>query len=113
MFKIEFQSKGMREETLKRVLTDKFPEASISVRKYERPESRRERFNEALGLVSDAKDEIESLRDELQEWMDSIPENLQGGEKYSQLEEGVSNLEEIANNLDSAMGGDVEFPSMF
>ena len=75
--------------------------------------SRRERFESAIGQISEAKTEIETLRDELQEWLDNMPENLQDGQKAEELQEAIDNLEEILNSLEEAESTDVEFPGMF
>jgi hypothetical protein len=90
-------------------------DTDFAIRDVTPPESRANRFAVALGLVGEAKSEIESLRDELQEWYDNLPENFQSGDKGSELEEAVSTLDEIINTLEEAEGrdGDVSFPAMY
>lgn len=89
-----------------------FPDASVTVRSVATAESRSNRFDEAVGLVGDAKSSAEELRDELQNWLDGMPENMQGGDKASQLEEAISSLDEFIDAAENAEGVSVEFPSM-
>ncbi len=114
---ITVNQKGARLDTVEKLvrelLKDKYPEASVSVVRKDPPESRSDRFNEAIGMVSDGKSEIEGLRDELQEWRDGLPENLQGGDKASELDEAISSLDDILSSLEEAEGADVEFPGMY
>ena len=79
-----------------------------------RRKSRKERFQEVVKNIDDARGATEELIDELQNWRDSLPENLQDGEKADQLDEAIGNLENVlANLLDAVEEGEtVEFPRM-
>lgn len=117
MIRIEVSQKGARADTIEKLvraaIATKFPEASIGVSRHEPPESRSDRFAEALSEISDAKSEIESLRDELQDWLDNLPENLQSGTKAEELESAISELEDCISNIETVEDASVEFPSMF
>ncbi len=75
--------------------------------------SRNERFDEVLGLVSQAKSDMEELRDELQNWLDNLPESLQNGTKAESLQEAIDELDNGINSLDEVENVSVSFPSMF
>lgn len=75
--------------------------------------SRRERFEQAMGWVSDAVGVIEELKGELEEWRSNLPENLQNGSKAEELDEAIQTLESIYDNLESASNEDVTFPGAF
>jgi DNA repair exonuclease SbcCD ATPase subunit len=75
--------------------------------------SRRVRFEEVLGKIMEAKEEVEMLRDELQEWLDNLPENLQEGTKADELQEAIDNLEECLGSLEEAEETNVDFPGMY
>lgn len=115
-YTITVSSKGLRETSVNKLvesLKSTFDGASVSVSKYEQPESRADRLSEAEGKVQDAMSEVECLKDELQEWYDNLPENFQQGDKGSQLEYAISNLDSLYSDLENADFGNVEFPSMF
>jgi hypothetical protein len=78
-----------------------------------KPKSRADRFNDALSLVSNAKEQIEELRDELQSWRDGMPENLQSSSKAEELDSALGELEEVIDQLECAEGASVDFPGMF
>ncbi len=114
---ITVDQKGARVETIDKIIEKeirkKYPDAGISVERKETPESRSERFDEALSSVSDAKSEAENLRDELQEWLDNLPENLQSGNKADELQSAIDELEEFISNCEELESASVEFPGMF
>lgn len=116
-WKIEISGKGIRRDQIRKIVDatkEKFGEVvQTSIQDNTPPESRADRFANAMSLVDDAKCEVEALRDELQEWYDNLPENFQQGDKGQQLEEAISNLDEVANNCDSVDTGNIEFPGMF
>lgn len=115
--KVEISKKGLRKDTVNNKLRDfiqkEFPEATVSVSVYERPESRADRFSEAQGMVADAQSEFESLRDELQEWFDNLPEGFQQGDKGSALEEAIQELETALSSCDEIGSCSPEFPGMY
>lgn len=75
--------------------------------------SRATRFDEAIGLVTDAKSQMEELRDELQTWLDNLPENLQSSNKADMLQSAIDELETAINSLEEVEGTTVEFPTMY
>lgn len=75
--------------------------------------SRATRFEDAQTLVSQAKDEFETLRDELQEWYDNLPENFQQGSKGEALQEAIQELENAIEGCGTAEDTVVNFPGMY
>lgn len=113
---ISINAKGLRVAAVEKraeQLRAEFPEASITVSKYEPPESRSDRFAEAKGKVEDAKEEFECLRDELQEWRDNLPEGLSDGDKASELDDAISELDNVISACDDADGYEPSFPGMY
>ncbi len=113
---ITVDQKGARVDAIDKILEEnvrtKYPEASIRVSRYDPPETRPARFDEAMKKVSEAKEECENLKSELEDWQGNIPESLQGSEKMTELEEAVDQLDEVISALESAEGIKVDFPSM-
>ena len=116
VWKITISGKGVRQATVDKLAEtyrEKFGEdVSISVVDASPPESRAERFSDAMSSVSDARSQCEELRDEMQDWYDSIPENLQSGSKAEEVQETIDNLENVIGELEDIEGSDVSFPSM-
>lgn len=114
---ITITGKGVREATVKRlagkIQTELGEGVSVSVSKITVPQSRAERFADALSKTQDAKEEFESLRDELQDWFDNLPEQFQSGDKGSELEEAIQQLEEAISHAEDLDCCDVSFPSMY
>jgi hypothetical protein len=114
---ITVNQKGARvdgiEALIEKHIRAKYPEASISVARHIPPESRADRFDEALSLIEDAKDEAEELRDELQEWRDGLPENLQDGSKADELQCAIDELEQFISMCEDAEGASITFPGMY
>lgn len=71
------------------------PERVSNLPVFSLPDSRADRFQEALSMISDGKSAIEELKDELQTWYDNLPESLQSGEKGETLDNSVSELDDI------------------
>lgn len=74
---------------------------------------RRQRFDDAQGLIGDAKSQVEELRDELQNWLDGLPENLQSSQKADDLQTAIDELESCISSLEEAEGASPDFPGMF
>jgi hypothetical protein len=113
---VTVRQKGIQErgvESLVEKLKDKYPDASISVRKYEPPESRDARYQEAIDKVEEGKQAMEELQGELQEWRDNLPENLQSGNKALELDEAIDALQEAIDEAENAAGHEVTFPGMY
>ena len=114
-WKVTITGKNLRKASVEKLvakLQSEFDGASVTCTDATPPESRADRFANALSLVSDAKSEVESLRDELQEWHDGLPDNLQSGSKADELDSAVSELEDLYSLLEDAEGRDVTFPGM-
>jgi len=116
-WQITISGKGIRKTTVEKIVA-KFKEefgedAGIGVQDATPPESRADRFSNAIGMVSDAKSEIESLKEELEGWYENLPESFQNGDKGEQLQSAMSELDDCISNLDSAEGCGVEFPGMY
>lgn len=116
-WKVTITGKGVRKATVEK-LAEKLKEqfgagAHVSVVDDTPPESRADRFSNALGLVSDARQEAEELKDELEQWKDSLPENLQDGSKAGEIDDAVSALEEFISEAENLEGHDVSFPGMY
>ena len=75
--------------------------------------SRADRFADAQGKASEAKNEIEELRDELRNWLDNLPENLQSGSKADALQSAIDEMETAINGLDEVESASPDFPGMF
>ena len=114
---ITVDQKGARVDTIEKIIEEhirsKYPQATISVVRKNTPETRQARYDEVMGMLSDAHNELEALRDELQEWYDSIPENLQSGGKADEIQEAIDTLENQISSLEDAEGEEVTFPSMY
>jgi len=74
--------------------------------------SRRQRLEDIIGNVEQAKGEVEELQGEIDNWIDSMPENLHGSEKADRLSECLENLQTIMDALQEAIDVEVEFPGM-
>lgn len=118
-WRITVSGKGVRRDTVDKIaakIVEKYggeDKVSVTVEDASHPESRADRFQEAISLVSDAKSEFESLRDELQEWYESIPENLQAGGKADEVQSAIDELESIISSAEDLEGQDVSFPGMY
>ncbi len=116
-WKVTISGKGVKKASVDALVAkvrDKFGEkVSVSVEDASPPESRADRFSEAVGLISDAVSELEGLRDELQEWKDGMPENLQSGSKAEEIDQAISDLEDIISEGEDLAGRDVTFPGMY
>lgn len=115
-WQVTIGGKGIRRDTVEKIvekaLKDKYPDATIGVRDASPPETRADRFSEAVGHIGDAKGIAEELRDELQEWKDNLPENLQDGSKAGELDDAINELESFISECEDAEGIDVTFPGM-
>lgn len=114
-WQVTISGKGIRRDTVEKIvekaLREKYGEgASITVTDASPPESRADRFSEAMSKVSDAKGECEALRDELDEWKGNMPESLQNGSKAEELDAAIGELEEVIQELEAVEGRDVSFP---
>lgn len=113
---ITVSQKGLRQDGIEALIRDqvrkKYPAASISVAKIERPTSRAERFAAATAKINEASSEVQELYAELESWKDNLPENVQDGNKAQQLEEAMDALEEMHGQLEEAEGTTVDFPDM-
>lgn len=79
-------------------------EIAKTVAKVNAIKEKAEAFKEGiLGLIEDAKSEVESLKDEEQEAFDGMPESLQQGDKGQAAEAAVSNLESGNEKLQEIM----------
>jgi hypothetical protein len=116
-WQINVSGKGIRKATVEKLaanLKAEFGEdAYIGVTDNTPPESRADRLQSALGAVSDARSEVESLKEELESWYDNLPESFQNGEKGEALQSAVSELDDCISNLESAEGCGAEFPGMY
>ena len=114
---ITVNQKGARvdgiEALIEKHIKMKYPDAAIRVERYDPPESRADRFDEALSFVGDAKSGAEELRDELQEWLDGLPENLQSGSKADELQSAIDELEQFISQCEDAESASVSFPGMY
>lgn len=114
---VTINAKGARLDVIEKLVSaavkSKYPNAFVSTKRVDPPESRSDRFEEAKSSVTDASSVAEELRDELQNWLDNLPEGLQGGDRASMLEEAISQLEEFQQYCDDAGNVDVEFPGMY
>jgi hypothetical protein len=108
-FTITICGKGIRIETLKRLLEKYNP----MIIKYDDQMSRAERLSEAENLMQQALSIVEELKDEMQNWYDSMPENLQSSDKGSQVEEATHALEELYGCIEQCDFSSVEFPGMY
>ena len=61
---------------------------------------RRKDLDDALKLISDARNIVENARDEEQEYFDNMPESFQFGDKGQDAEAAASNLDEAVNAFD-------------
>ena len=114
---IDVAKSGMREATVRKLVklieTQLGGAANVTYREEERPDTRQGRFDAALGLVGDAKSEMEELMQELQDWRDNLPENLQSGTKADELDTAIGQLEDLIHELDGLeSNSSVDFPSM-
>ncbi len=78
--------------------------------------SRATRLGDALGLVTDARLEVEDLKGEIEEWKENLEgTNFESSMKYEQLEECLDALDELVSNLEEceSADGNIEFPGMF
>lgn len=81
-----------------------------------KPKSRVVRLNEAIDLVLEARDEVESIKDEVMQWKEGLEgTNFEGTLKYEMLEECLQGLEEVFDQLEEVTysDGDIVFPGMF
>lgn len=66
--------------------------------------ARRKELNEALELIYQAQDIINSCKDDEEMYRDNMPENLQGSEKYERADEVIDALQEAVDGLDEVIG---------
>ncbi len=66
--------------------------------------ARRKELNEALELIYQAQDIINSCKDDEEMYRDNMPENLQGSEKYERADEVIDTLQEAVDGLDEVIG---------
>ena len=66
--------------------------------------ARRKELNEALELIYQAQDIINSCKDDEEIYRDNMPENLQGSEKYERADEVIDTLQEAVDGLDEVIG---------
>ncbi len=115
-FRITVSNKGLTQKALEKLLKpirDKLGEdADLSIEKVKHPETRRERFDDALSQIESGKAELESLQEELESWVNGMPENLQNGSKAEEINMAISGLEDLVGDLNNVCEGDVEFPGM-
>ena len=65
-------------------------------------QQRRTKLKKARGLVSEAKEIVESVRDEEQEAYDNLPESIMDSERGERMEEAIDLLDSAVSNLESA-----------
>jgi len=116
-WQVTLNGKGLRKTSVEKLVEKMKAEfgegVNVLVVDASPPESRADRFSDAIGLVSTAREEFETLRDELQEWRDGLPENLQGGSKAEELDQAISDLEDAVQDAENLEGKDVTFPGMY
>ena len=61
---------------------------------------RRKDLDDALKLISDARNIVENARDEEQEYFDNMPESFQFGDKGQDVWAAANNLDEAVNAFD-------------
>ena len=61
---------------------------------------RRKDLDDALKLISDARNIVENARDEEQEYFDNMPESFQFGDKGQDVWVAANNLDEAVNAFD-------------
>lgn len=64
---------------------------------------RRKEIDRILGMLEDAKYELDCILDEEQECYDNMPENLQYSERGELAEEAISNIEQALDCIDEAI----------
>jgi NTP pyrophosphatase (non-canonical NTP hydrolase) len=64
--------------------------------------NRRKQLDKARALIEEALEIVSAARDEEQEYFDAMPESLQGGDKGSAAQEAVDALDEAVSNLETA-----------
>lgn len=115
-WKITVSGKGVRKASVEKLvekLKSQFgTEVTVTVEDASPPESRADRFSQAMDLVGDARSEFESLRDELQEWRDNMPENLQNSSKAQKLDDAIGDLDSLTSDIGNIEDVDVQFPGM-
>jgi len=63
---------------------------------------------QAQGLVSQAREIIESVRDEQEEKFDNLPEGLQMSANGERMEERIEMFEDLMSDLENLEDGDIE-----
>lgn len=117
MIQISVSQKGLRADTVKRLVTEalskKCPDAKVFITRKEPAESRADRFAEIQEMLVDCRTQAEELRGELQDWRDDMPENLQDGSKAAELDSAIDELNSFIDSCEEAEGISVDFPGMF
>lgn len=114
-WKIELSGKGLRKATVEKLIAkinEELVGVTVRVTDNTPPESRAERFQNAMDKVSDAKSEVEELKGELEEWYENLPEAFQGGDKGDQLQTAIDALDDVYSQMEEVEGAEVEFPGM-
>lgn len=60
-----------------------------------------EKLNQAIQLLEEAQEIVETVADEEQEAYDNMPESLQGTERGEMTLDNVSTMEEVRDNIES------------
>lgn len=115
IYKVMLTVSGSKLETMLKKAKEAFGEALLTVEKVSRVSSRADELADAMGRVSAAKDDIESLKSDIESWRDNLPDAFRDGEKGSQLEECMEALDQVISSLDDAESNadSVEFPGMY
>lgn len=62
---------------------------------------RRKKIGEAIDLIEQAREILESVMDEEQDAFDNLPEGLQSSERGETMEEYIGTIAECMDNLDT------------
>jgi hypothetical protein len=56
-----------------------------------------------IGILSEVREEIDSIRDEEQDYFDNMPEGLQSGDKGSVAEAAISAMDAAMDSIDQVI----------
>lgn len=63
---------------------------------------KREKLNQALNMLSQAKSVIDDVCEAEQDCLDNYPENLQGSENYEKMEDAIDDMQNAYDKIDEA-----------